>query len=389
MELAYIAQGKLYLARAGGAQAVESAFAREFTQRSLQLARKNEWKNQRRDGMWQNMNLWNVGAGDGAAAIRINFMDATRGLQPGEVLYCMETDRVCGLFRQTLASGEELRLVHHNKFLLRQVRRHPHQARLAGSFDNPNGTASLVLIEGDNYQMREMTEGDSRDQNPTWIPGRDDALVYQSAGVARNQAGHAIGYGPSALMRLDMAAGSLDTLLENPAFDFMQPQFAADGTLFYIRRPYQMHAWKADDMGKWFMDVVLFPFRVVRAVIDYLNYFSMMYSRKPLKTAGGPARSEDDMGAIMLHGRMLAVKKELQQFAADGTPALVPRDWELIRQTRDGVVSVLSKGVVAFDLSPDGEVAYTNGTGIFAMAADGSNRRQLGRAWLVERLCAL
>jgi hypothetical protein len=390
MEFAYIAQGRLFVGSGQApARPVDSPFAQEYTARAVALARKNEWKTQRREGMWENMNLWNAGGGIDTRAIRINFMDVTRGPGDGEMLYCMATDRVSGLFRQAIATGEEARLIHHDRFRLHQIRRQPGGNRLVGSCDNGNGTASLVLVEGDNYRQHDLTGGDSRDQNPAWIPGQEQAIVYESAGAARNQAGFAVGHGPSAPMRLDLASRVLETVLEHPGFDYLQPRFAADGTLYYIRRPYQLHAVRPVDPGKALLDVVLFPFRLARALIDYLNYFSMVYSRKPLKTAGGPARPEEDMANIMLQGRRLAVKRELEQFSADGTPALVPRDWELVRHARDGMVSVLSKGCSGFDLTDGGEIIYTNGTGIFAMAADGGNRRQLGRAWLVERVCAL
>lgn len=390
MKYAYIAQGKLFIANdTAPARQVDSPFAQEYTARAVQIARKNEWKTQQRGGMWENANLWNVGAATDSSAVRINFTDVAGGQTDGDMLYCMETDRVSGLFRQEIATGEELRLVHNNKFQLRQIRRQPGTGRLVGAYDNGNGTASLVLVEGDNHRLRDITEGDSRDQNPAWVPGREQAIVYESAGVARNRAGHTVGYGPSAIMELDLATGKLVALLEHTDYDYLQPRHGPDGALYYIRRPYQLHAVRAFEPAKALLDVVLFPFRLVRAVVDYLNYFSLMYSRKPLKTAGGPARPEEDFANVMLQGRRLAVKKELEQFSADGTPALVPRDWELVRHSRDGMASVLSKGCSAFDLTEDGGLLYTNGTGIFAMALDGSNRRQLGRAWLVERVCGL
>jgi hypothetical protein len=49
-----------------------------------------------------------------------------------------------------------------------------------------NGTASIAICKGADLQV--ATEGDAVDEAPSWLPGKDRQLVFQSAGIARNAA---------------------------------------------------------------------------------------------------------------------------------------------------------------------------------------------------------
>lgn len=83
----------------------------------------------------------------------------------------------------------------------------------------------------------EATEGDSFDLAPRWAPGPRRRIVFRSAGVGRDVAGRICGIGPSAVQELDLESGEMECLAD---YDLLGPQKTADGTLYYIRRPYQL-----------------------------------------------------------------------------------------------------------------------------------------------------
>lgn len=284
--------------------------------------------------------------------------------------------------------GNETRLFHKNDFQLGDLSRRPGETTVVAALHKPSGVSHLILFRDDSPHYREITEGDSRDEAPHWCRQVPTRLLYQSAGVGRNAEGYCTGYGPAALMQLDMESGELKTILEDEKHDLLQPRTNAAGDLFFIRRPWQAEPWRQGYVLRALKDFALFPFRLLRAFIDYLNVFSMMYSRKPLKTAGGPRRPGQDMSRAMLRGRFLQVQKALDRYQDKGeTPALVPRDWELVKRRPDGTETVLARGVSAFDVSPDGDVFYSNGSGIFRWQAGGSER--VARGWLIEKLVLL
>jgi len=131
----------------------------------------------------------------------------------------------------------------------------------------------------------------------------------------------------------------------------------------------------------------VWPFRLLKAVFGYLNFFSMVYGKEPLRSAGGPRTPEldQDLGSLWLHGRMIELSKVKSDAQYGGN--LVPRDWELVRIDRAGATPVvLAQHVAGFDLRPDGRVVFTNGFDILEL--DGDARRTIARQKQVAGLAA-
>jgi hypothetical protein len=251
---------------------------------------------------------------------------------------------------------------------------------IAMSTQLEDGTASVAIMQPGSRKLVPLTEGDSLDQAPAWVPTPDDpqreVLVYHAAGIARNAQGFIVSLGPHAIHRLDVDKGEFKTLLEDGAWDFLVPRVrVVDGKehLYYIRRPYKVEGHNFST-GRLLLDILLFPFRLARAIFAFLNVFSMFFSGKPLTTAGGP-KSEQDLRMMELHGKWIDTQKAMRA-ASKGQPvALVPPTWELMTLDGDGKVTSLAKSVLSFDVRPDGTVVYTNGSEIFSLTPGGNPER--------------
>lgn len=93
-----------------------------------------------------------------------------------------------------------------------------------------------------------------------------------------------------------------------------------------------------------------------------------MYSKKPLTTASGPHLKGDDLKNIILRGKVIDAEKALRRAGKiQGVPSLVPPAWELIRRSQNNEEKVVAKNVAAFDIGPDGTIAYSNGGGVFTL----------------------
>ena len=299
--VAYLAEGKLFTAAAGEKpQVVESHFAQEMLDRRERNRQRNEWRG---GGM-----AWNFGGmvpgmrmpmGD-VAARPIRFECLTRGRDgSGELLYALQTDAVGGLFYWEQKTGYERRLFHRAHFHARDVSIHPGDGTLAVAVRVDDGAVNLALMKPDGRGMREITAGDSTDECPAWVPpapgsapassGERHVLVYQSAGLGRGPHGMVVEQGPYAVFQLDTDSGDMQTLLESEEHDYLSPKVGADGSLYYITRPYQSRTPKVSPwkVGK---DIALFPVRLVLAIVHFLDWFSMVFRRKPLLTAGGRRR---------------------------------------------------------------------------------------------------
>lgn len=383
---AYLAEGKLYVSRNGGApELVTSPFVQGILDRGSRERQRNEWKTKGAG--------WQFGAGGLRSAMpgaptpelrRIQYTGIARGQSSGELLYALDTDHVGGLFSFELGEQHERRLIHRNQFRCRDLARHPKDGTLAMSLVQPDGSANIATMAPEGKGLREVTEGDSLDEAPCWsADGR--LLVFQSAGIGRNAAGAAHMLGPYAIQRLDLNRGDLETLVEDQRFDYLTPKLDANGALYYIRRPYQGQP--SISPLAVVRDILLFPFRFARAVMHFLNFFSILFARKPLLTAGGPPKEGPDARYMMLWGRLIDAEKALQQSRKLGGDSLVPSSWELIRREASGSEQVLCKSVLSFDLYRDA-VLFCDGSSIKLREVSGAVS-QLATGRLIERLIAL
>lgn len=288
---------------------------------------------------------------------------------PGEnkLLYFIRDEAFGGLFEHDLESGKELRLVHRQNLQYEDLHFDPERNRLLCTTRHQNGIANLVSMSRDGSEYRELTAGDSCDSSPCWVDER--RVVYQSQGIARTSEGYIMAYGPASLQLLDLESSEIEPVFEDPTYDFLQPRVCSAGHLYYLRRPYEAPRYGGRNI---LVDIVMFPFRLLRAVFHYLNFFSMMYSRKPLTGAGGPDM-QIDAKELMLKGMRIDAERALRrERRVNGVPSLVPSSWELVRRTKQGRESVLARHVAAFSISAGDKIVYTNGCGIFELTPSGS-----------------
>jgi hypothetical protein len=285
----------------------------------------------------------------------------------------LKDDNIGGLFRREAASGKELRLLLRQNLHLGDINLSPDGALLAASSQQAGGIANIALLKSDGNNYREVTGGDTVDTAPAWLPGVPDRLLFQSQGLARNEQGYIVAQGHATIQKLDMTSSAVTPILDDARFDHLKPRVSPKGDLLFIRRPYEAPRY---GFAAVLIDTLLFPFRLLRAVFHYLNFSSLMYSRKPLTSASGPA-VQADMKNILLQGRIDAEKALRSARAVQGVPSLVPDSWQLVSRNQDGEERVLATNVASYDMSPDGTIIYTNGQGVFVVEQDGSTRLAL------------
>lgn len=279
--------------------------------------------------------------------------------------YILHTDRIGGLFHYKLSQNEEIRLFHNNQFRSGYIDRNPVTGELLCSRIMENGTANINLIQKGTNELQELTEGDSLDEAPSWVPGTQSQFVYQSAGIARNAQGVPIGIGPYAIQKIDISRVEMVCVKEDPNFDFLLPHMDQTGNLYYIRRPYEILKSRTS-IGKVIRDGILFPYRLIVSIIHFLNVFSMIFSRKPLITSQAPPMKDDEQERMMLLGRYIQLEsRKMKESVKDEEASIVPSTWELRKCNPQNEEEILSKGVAAYDLGINSEIVYSNGRGIF------------------------
>jgi len=386
----YTSAGRLFLKEGDRAsREVTSPFAEGAVSRALRRSEKDAWKRRPAEGMFGGRLLWGTSEEPDAALVRPRITGLARAPDQGCLYFILETQSVGGLFHLRRDPQEEQRLFHKEGFHAKDPEFHPHSRLLAFSLPFPNGVSSIAVCDAEGRNIDRVTEGDSVDEAPSWLPDATKAFLYHSGGVARTSAGHPVGLAPCSIHRMDLATSKAELVMEDRGWDFLQPHGMSDGDLLFIRRPYEPPGGKRVPFRTSIKDAAFFPFRVVKSVFDFLNAFAIAFSQKPLTTAGGPKLRGPDLHTLLVRGRAVDARKALEDFKPDGEPPpLVPSTWELVRRGKRGGDRTLAKGVMAFDVGPDGTVLYTTGSAVYAMVGDEPPRR-LEKGSLIDQVVFL
>ncbi|MCD6049472.1 MAG: hypothetical protein K0Q55_875 [Verrucomicrobia bacterium] len=381
--IAYISDCRLRLKQSNGEpRTVESRYGETIKQRVLKGRQRNAWKtNSRSNTFLYGEALWGGVAKD-VNAVPMNITSICRGQEPGQFLYSLQSDSLCGILRVENHGEEEKRLwnKHDQRVRFLDVGT---DGRIACSLENKLGTADIGIMSTEGG-LREITEGDSLDTAPRWVIGSSSRLVFQSAGIGRDREGHMAGVGPFCVESLDLETGDMSTLIQDPSKDFLTPHMDASQTLYCIRRPYRTGPEvKPLQLAK---DVLLFPFRMIYAVFEFFSVFSQFFTGKKLTTTtAGGARQKQMPSYMVIWGNYIDAQQGGENKTGDD---LVPSSWELIRIKYGQKPEVLATNVLSFDLSPEGDIVYTNGSSIFHLSPDGK-KEKLVKDTMVEQVVFL
>jgi len=391
---AFLAQGRLFVS-AGGAEEpreIESCFAEEYKARVRKMRKRQAWKEQGAGArfMGGGAPLW--GDEMDLEAVPVAFTGLAPGRERGSVIYSLSTGVVGGVFTLELESGDEKRLFHSADHRIEHLATSPDHNVIACTLRGKDGTSAIAVMAPDGSDLMAVTDGDVIDLAPQWLPrsairdeGRRHQLVFQTAGLGRNESGVFVAVGPAAASILDAEHGELQVLSEDEKRDFLAPCMDADRTLYCVRRPYTdiaaPSAWRAA------VDTLLLPFRLLAAVFGWLNFFSVRYSGKPLLTSGSARQRSADLRQMMMMGHMAGAREDAQRESEREAGEAV-RDWELVAIREDGTEETIAKRVRAFDLLDDGCVLTTDGHRIEVRDADGKTEL-LAKHPRITHICAL
>jgi hypothetical protein len=391
--IAYLSQGRLLLKEPDKpAREIESQFAKETEQRQAKTRSIDGWKG--RSGVWGQMGMappewsqWEQAGAEGARRVAIRSI--CRGQQPGDLMYVLDVESVSGVFKYDMRQKLERRLMHRNDFLARDLVCHREKGTLAVSLARGDGSANLAFSDDEGRHWNHVTGGDSVDEAPSWVPGGNRRVVFQSAGVGRTAQGLRMGLGPYAIESLDLDGdGNVKTLLADKDRDLLLPRMTKDGDLLFLRRPYKQEARATLSFTQFLWDVLLLPLRIVLTFLHIINFFSVMFSGQPLATAfGARGRGLQQNQFLMLWGHMVDTKRAMAQAPKDQPAALVPKDWQLVRRDAQGQETVLAESVLGYDLTAGGEVVFTSGAAVYCLNKEGRRDKLCDDALIESVVC--
>lgn len=385
-KFAFLSGGKLFLKDTSDKPAEHvSEFGKEMISRAQRIHQNRSWKARDEESDFlSSRSLWGVKPQD-PNSLKVHITAVESSINANEIIYALSTSVVGGLFLHDNENKKERRLFHKEGMIISDLSRHPEKDDFVCSLRNEDGTSFIAMVG--KSQCDQITEGDCLDEAPSWIPNKSNSVLYQSAGIGRNSNGVAVGLSSYSIQKLDIESGEIEEVLGSNKYDYLLPKMNDREELFFIRRPYLPFG-KPTSSGTILKDIVFFPFRLGKAFLAFLNFFSLTFTKQPLTSDGNERAKGMELDKIFLRGRMIDAKEIMNSNKINKEEApIVPPDWELVKRQEDGTETVIAKSVVDYNLDSERNIFYTNGRAVYQIEEDKS--KLLFKSNLIESLSIL
>jgi len=233
---------------------------------------------------------------------------------------------------------------------------------LAVSVQSNDFNSDIGLFDLKTCDYRLVTDGDTLDSDPYISPDEPGIIYFSTRGVGRDGHGEFAAFSPSAICRLDTERMDVKEIKSSPDYNYFKP-VRHGGKLYAIRAPFK------ERKSNFFLDLILFPYRIVKAIAVCVNLFVTSVTGKSLTEGGAnPARGREyDSKKLFIAGNMVDVEKNYKKNASkkDSDFGFIPKSWQLVDLSTD---EVIKSGIGDFDIAEDGTIIATNGRRIFAIA---------------------
>ena len=373
MKVLYLSDGEMGLLEGGKATALHSGRMEKYMDTARELESRNAWKYEGAGAQFQGReNPYETHRRMAESACRVTALAPWEG----QLLYALVTPDMGGLYLKDMTDDRapESNWLSERTFRPRDM--HVRGDRLALALEAPQGECHIALLTAGKARYEVVTQGDTQDTAP-FLCADDCTLYYASAGFARNEDGHIIARGPSALLRLDMKRGDLETVLEEGETDFLRPKVGTDGLLYFICRPWRQPRPKKPTLVERIRNVGAF-FKGIGRLFQFIGDPEGAAKRQP-RIAG---QSGEGQQKRMLEGALVDVTR-VGDAKTEDDEGCVPDTWVLMRREADGSLTEMVKGVADYDFDGDALV-YSDGRRIIRLQ-DGK-KTVLHRAVFIPRV---
>ncbi len=221
--------------------------------------------------------------------------------------------------------------------------------------------SDIAVLDLKSGEYKTVTDGDTMDGDPFISPDDADAVYFSSRGVGRTLNGDFAGFSPASVCKLNISALEVEEILSSDKYNYFKP-IVSGGKLYVLRTP------SKDKKPNPLLEIILIPFRIIQALVNFINVFVTAFTGKSLASGGSnPAKGRKyDSREQFVKGNLINVDKQLKTNARkdkDGY-GFIPLSWQII-EAESG--KVIKSGIADYDITDDGTFIATNGKRIFAV----------------------
>lgn len=346
-----------------------SQYIADYRDRMHRMAKNKEWKHSGAGAMFR-------GDTEGVEEdIRIDaFINSVLATEDAnKVLYTFTVNETSGAIEKTLdckKDGERF-ILHTNEGELLSSDYNVTDKKFVAELRRNSVSSDLVLLDTYSGDYVSITDGDSKDENPSFSQKRQGVLLYDSLAAGRNARGEFVEYAPAAIYEYDLNSIEIREIRASTKYSYMKPVEDEKGDIYCIRKPA-----KAKERRNPLLEILLIPYHIVMAIVNFIQVFVVLFTGKTM-TGGGdnPAKGrETDSRKMFIRGNMIEVDKEIARNKKfkDKDLAFIPAGWKLVR-IRGEEEQELKSGICDFCLTEKG-IVCTNGKKLFLLSEGKSQK---------------
>ena len=360
----YVSEGKLFAAGDGAERPLRSEAIEKYIQNLKDIEQRQEWKTGGAGARFMGSGQFSLTGSPRSPDDAFVQVESLTAVSPDKLIYAASLEGSCGLYTKNPAKDDapEGFLIRKAQTRIFHVDYEPGERVVAASVSDGPRERHIALIKEEHSDFSLITEGDTVEITPSFSRRDPKLIYYSSVGYYVDPRRGRVHYGSYCVNRLNLHSGELTEVIADAKYDYIRPKETADGRLFCVRRLKE-----SPNEGNPILDILLVPFRFLKAIFGWMNFFSQRYTGDSLmkSRSGGvnPAqyqnKSEED---LFIEGNLINVEKTLKENVQQGEkyPGIAPKSWELGIVHDDGSFEVVKKGVL--DYAFDGEdILYSNG----------------------------
>lgn len=384
--LIFVADNKLWKYENGNTKEMTVYRIQKYKENVREIAKKNEWKNIGTGAKF----MGTATMTRTATEVPESVAKVTSVVSAGDSLvYSVKFEQIGGLYYKSYdASDTDENLIISNQDI-RVDGIDCKGSRLAASLCFNNMEKHIAIFNLPSSAYTELTDGDTAEEYPCWSK-TENKLYFSTSGYARNEYQEIAAVSPKALACYDFDREEMSTIAEADDYDYLKPKTDMHGNLYCIKRPYKT----GKSSENLFIDVLLFPVRILKAILGFLNIFSMLFGGESLRSGEGAnaaktkQKSQRDM---FIDGNMVNVEKAQKENQSRGEkyPGIIPKSWQLIKISSSGEETVIKSGVLDFSVTDSGSFIISNGNHITELLPSSGEEIHICKAKMAQSIVAI
>lgn len=368
----------------GSLSFLESEYAKQYNRNKQSIREKQEWKTQGTGAKFMGVDPHLDHLDE--KKTHIQFTGLCAAAEKQQLTYAIQVDEFFGVYTKGMdeeALGED-HILHTGQIQIYDTDYHAESGQIVLSMGQRQLGKHLALLDPKTSIYKQMTEGDAIDAHPMWSKAAPQTVVYDSCGIGFDQEGRPCGVSECQIYRLNLETMAIEELVHMSGFDCTKPHEDHEGNLYFIKKPKEENNREAG-VGSALEAALMMPVHLVRSFGRIAGL-----TKKRTESNGGQQVQKKHNNECLVEGHLINVEENEKHSVSQGEqyPGIMPRNWQLVKKGKDGIIYVIKRGVLDFDLDEAGNIIYSNGKYVMRLLPDGKEEK-LAEVPLATNLCCI